>query len=107
MKNCETDYKEPHHVMLVFKSNVEVAAEKESALSERCNYYQKLKEQGKAVLSGDFWNQEKNFMILFVTSASELEEIIDQDPGLKHSIVELVRAMPFTCEEALQYGVAV
>ncbi len=102
MKNCETDYKEPHHVMLVFKSNTDVAPEKESVLSERSNYYQKLKDQGRTVLSGDFWNQEKAFVIMHINSAAELEEIIDNDPGLKHQIVELVRAIPFTLEESLQ-----
>ena len=102
MKNFETDYQEPHHVMLVFKCNTDVAPEKECILSERSNYYQKLKDQGKAVLGGGFWNQEKAFVIVHIDSAAELEEIIDNDPGLKHEIVELLRATPFTLEDSLQ-----
>ncbi|HEY4196577.1 MAG TPA: YciI family protein [Mucilaginibacter sp.] len=105
--NTATDYTEPHHVMLVFEAKQDAASENEPVLAERCNYYQKLKHEGKVLFCGNFWNQDRGFIILHISSAEELEEIIDDDPGLKHNIVELVRAMAFTSEEVMQYRVAV
>lgn len=105
--NIATDYTEPHHVMLVFEAIQAAASENELVLTERCSYYQRLKEKGKVLFCGNFWNQDRGFIILHINSATELEEIIDNDPGLKHNIVELVRAMAFTSEEVMQYRVAV
>jgi len=48
---------------------------------------------------GNFWNRDKAFIILYINSAMELEEVINNDPGLKNQLFELEKAMPFTQEE--------
>lgn len=50
---------------------------------------------GKVLLSGNFWNQPRNFVIVHVASDQELEQIIENDPAVKQNILKLVRAMPF------------
>jgi uncharacterized protein YciI len=105
MKNTATNYREPHHVMLVFEAGADALQNNECVLKDRSAYYQQLKEQKKALFYGDFWNQNKEFIIVHIESAMELEEIIDNDPGLKHEIVELVRAMPFTLEESFEQAI--
>jgi len=50
---------------------------------------------GKVLLSGNFWNQARNFIIVYVSSDTELEQIIDNDPAVRNNVFELVRAMPF------------
>jgi len=99
MKNVETNYSQPHHVMLIFRSTISPGTETESIISDRCQYYQKLKKEDKVLFYGNFWNQDKAFIILYIKSATELEEIINNDPGLTHQLIELERAMPFTQEE--------
>ncbi|MGN8072763.1 YciI family protein [Mucilaginibacter sp. 22184] len=59
------------------------------------NYYENLKNMGKVLLSGNFWNQARNFIIVYVSSDTELEQIIDNDPAVRNNVFELVRAMPF------------
>lgn len=88
-----SSYKEPHHVMLFFEEkegNIE-----QPCINERINYYENLKNKGKVLMNGNFWNQARNFIILYVSSDTELEQIIDNDPAIRHNIFELVRAMPF------------
>jgi len=50
---------------------------------------------GKVLLSGNFWNRARNFIIVYVSSDTELEQIIDNDPAVRNNLFELVRAMPF------------
>jgi uncharacterized protein YciI len=64
-------------------------------MAERVIYYQRLKNAGKVLLSGNFWNQARNFVIVHVASDTELEQIIDNDPAVKQNSLKLVRAMPF------------
>ncbi|HEY9197233.1 MAG TPA: YciI family protein [Mucilaginibacter sp.] len=86
-------YKNPHHVMLFFEKNeINVT---DTCMDQRVNYYENLKNDGKVVLSGDFWNQPRNFVIVHVTSDTELEQIINNDPAIRENVLELVRAMPF------------
>ncbi|AYL96386.1 YciI family protein [Mucilaginibacter celer] len=87
-------YKDPHHVMLFFEEN-DNTAHALQCLSARENYYQNLKNSGKVVMSGNFWNQDKNFIIVYVSNDVELEQIIENDPALQQNVLELVRAMPF------------
>jgi uncharacterized protein YciI len=47
------------------------------------------------VISGNFWNQDKNFVIVSVSDDNELAQIIENDPAIKHKVLELVKAMPF------------
>lgn len=100
----ETNYNKPHHVLLFFKK---VTDEAEAVLNEHYQYYQNLKEQGKAIISGNFWNQPKSFVVLLVSCDAELEDIINSDPALQQNCVELVRAMPFATtvfsDPALEY----
>lgn len=98
MNNIATDHNQPHHVLLVFQGNADTRRN-DPILQDRCHYYQELKEQGKIILLGNFWNQDKTFVIAHVTCAAELEEIISDDPGLNNGIFELVRAMAFTPEQ--------
>jgi uncharacterized protein YciI len=84
-------YKNPHHVMLFFEEN----QVNDTCMAERAAYYQHLKRDGKVLLSGNFWNQARNFIIVHVASDMELEQIIDNDPAVKQNILKLVRAMPF------------
>lgn len=67
----------------------------EICLSQQLNYYDMLRSSGKVVMSGDLYNQHKFFVILNVSCDTELEDIINNDPAIKHNISELVRAMPF------------
>jgi len=90
----ETDYKKPHHVLLFFNTE-KVTDAAEAIIREHQQYYQNLKECGKAIISGNFWNQPKSFVVLLVSCDAELEEIINCDPALKQNLVELTRAMPF------------
>jgi hypothetical protein len=46
-------------------------------------------------MSGNFWNQARNFIIVYVSSDTELEQIINNDPAIRHNVLELVKAMPF------------
>ncbi|MBB6108938.1 YCII-related domain-containing protein [Mucilaginibacter lappiensis] len=87
-------YKEPHHVMLFFEEK-EILNEQHTCINERINYYENLKNRGKVLLSGNFWNQACNFIIVYVSSDTELEQIIDNDPAVRNNLFELVRAMPF------------
>jgi uncharacterized protein YciI len=84
-------YKNPHHVMLFFEEK----QVNDTCMAERIIYYQHLKNAGKVLLSGNFWNQARNFVIVDVASDMELEQIIDNDPAVKQNILKLVRAMPF------------
>jgi uncharacterized protein YciI len=102
MKNMEANYNQPHHVMLIFQHNTLPSPDNECIINDRCQYYQKLKEESKLLFCGNFWNQGRSFTILHINSAAEFEYIIDNDPGLKHGLVELERAMPFTHEQNLQ-----
>ena len=87
-------YKEPHHVMLFFEEK-EITNAQHTCIKERINYYENLKNMGKVLLSGNFWNQARNFIIVYVSSDTELEQIIDNDPAVRNNLFELVRAMPF------------
>ena len=86
-------YKNPHHVMLFFEGRE--GADTNECLAERFDYYETLRDNGKVVIRGDFWNQDKNFVIVYVSCDAELEQIIENDPAIKQNAVELVRAMPF------------
>ncbi|PWK79987.1 YCII-related domain-containing protein [Mucilaginibacter oryzae] len=87
-------YKNPHHVMLFFEQT-NSAVNAHQCLSARANYYDDLKSNGKVVMSGNFWNQDKNFIIVYVSNDAELEQIISNDPAVQQNVLELVRAMPF------------
>jgi uncharacterized protein YciI len=87
-------YKDPHHVMLFFEE-VSNPAKNEQCLTERKGYYDNLKNNGKVVISGNFWNQDKNFVIVLVSDDNELVQIIENDPAVKQNVLELVKAMPF------------
>jgi uncharacterized protein YciI len=87
-------YKDPHHVMLFFEENSN-NVQSHQCLSQRANYYENLKNNGKVVMSGSFWNQDKNFIIVYVSNDVELEQIIENDPAIQQNVLELVRAMPF------------
>ncbi|NOW97256.1 YciI family protein [Mucilaginibacter sp. SG564] len=87
-------YKAPHHVMLFFQEK-EIANTQHAFVNERISYYENLKNMGKVLLSGNFWNQARNFIIVYVSSDTELEQIIDNDPAVRNNVFELVRAMPF------------
>ncbi|SDP48169.1 YCII-related domain-containing protein [Mucilaginibacter sp. OK268] len=87
-------YKEPHHVMLFFEEK-EITNTQHTCINERISYYENLKKMGKVLLSGNFWNQARNFIIVYVSSDTELEQIIDNDPAIRNNLFELVRAMPF------------
>jgi uncharacterized protein YciI len=87
-------YKEPHHVMLFFEEK-EITNKHQQCIKERINYYENLKNAGKVLMSGNFWNQARNFIIVYVSSDTELEQIINNDPAIRHNLLELVRAMPF------------
>jgi uncharacterized protein YciI len=87
-------YKNPHHVMLFFEEK-ESRSKQQQCITDRISYYENLKSAGKVLLSGDFWNQTQNFVIVYVSSDTELEQIIDNDPAIRHNVLELVRAMPF------------
>jgi len=87
-------YKEPHHVMLFFEEK-EITHKHQQCIKERVNYYENLKNAGKVLMSGNFWNQARNFIIVYVSSDTELEQIIDNDPAIRHNALKLVRAMPF------------
>jgi len=87
-------YKEPHHVMLFFEEK-ETSNAQQTCINERISYYENLKKMGKVLLSGNFWNQARNFIIVYVSSDTELEQIIDNDPAVRNNLFELVRAMPF------------
>jgi uncharacterized protein YciI len=87
-------YKEPHHVMLFFEEK-EIINPQHTCINERIDYYENLKNMGKVLLSGNFWNQARNFIIVYVSSDTELEQIIDNDPAIRNNLFELVRAMPF------------
>ncbi|MEZ2338297.1 YciI family protein [Mucilaginibacter sp. RCC_168] len=91
-------YKEPHHVMLFFEEK-EITNEQHTCIRERISYYENLKNMGKVLLSGNFWNQARNFIIVYVivyvSSDTELEQIIDNDPAVRNNLFELVRAIPF------------
>lgn len=87
-------YKEPHHVMLVFEEKGTVNPQ-HACINERVNYYENLKNRGKVLLNGNFWNQAHDFIIVYVSSDTELEQIIDNDPAVRNNLLELVKAMPF------------
>lgn len=87
-------YKDPHHVMLFFEE-VSNQRDNEQCLTERIGYYDNLKNNGKVVISGNFWNQDKNFVIVLVSDDNELVQIIENDPAVKQNVLELVKAMPF------------
>ena len=87
-------YKEPHHVMLFFEEK-EITHKHQQCIKERVNYYENLKNAGKVLMSGNFWNQARNFIIVYVSSDTELEQIINNDPAIRHNALKLVRAMPF------------
>ncbi|WP_183560943.1 hypothetical protein [Mucilaginibacter sp. SP1R1] len=87
-------YKNPHHVMLFFAEK-EITGAEPQCISERINYYESLKNAGKVLISGNFWNQARNFVIVYVSSDIELEQIIDNDPAIRQNVLELVKAMPF------------
>jgi uncharacterized protein YciI len=87
-------YKEPHHVMLFFEEK-QMTNVHPTCIKERINYYENLERLGKVLLSGNFWNQARNFIIVYVSSDTELEQIIDNDPAIRNNVFELVRAMPF------------
>lgn len=90
----ESAYKQPHHVMLFFEEK-ENKNEHQHCISEHVNYYESLKNSGKVLLNGSFWNQPRNFVIVYVASDVELEHIINNDPAIQGNVLELVRAMPF------------
>jgi uncharacterized protein YciI len=90
----ESAYKEPHHVMLFFEEKENVI-DQQQCISAHINYYESLKSDGKVLIKGSFWNQPQNFVIVYVASAAELEQIIDNDPAIRGNALELVRAMPF------------
>lgn len=46
-------------------------------------------------MSDSFWNQNSNFVIVYVSSDMELEQIINDDQVISQNVVELVKAMPF------------
>jgi uncharacterized protein YciI len=87
-------YKDPHHVMLLFEE-VNNPADNEQCLTDRVSYYDDLKRNGKVVISGNFWNQGENFVIVSVSDDNELVQIIENDPAIKQNVLELVKAMPF------------
>lgn len=87
-------YKDPHHVMLFFEE-IGSLADNEQCLVDRNGYYADLKSNGKVVISGSFWNQDKNFVIVSVSDDNELVRIIENDPAIKQNVLELVKAMPF------------
>lgn len=86
-------YKNPHHVMLFFEDKE--VNEGKQCIADRVDYYECLKNEGKVLMSGSFWNQDRNFVIVYVASDAELLQIIDNDPAIVQNSVELVRAMPF------------
>ncbi len=86
-------YKNPHHVMLFFEA-IEINCN-DIGITERINYYESLKNDGKVLLSGNFWHTSRNFIIVHVTSDIELDQIIDNDPAVKQNRVKLLKAMPF------------
>jgi uncharacterized protein YciI len=90
----ESAYKQPHHVMLFFEEKGNMN-EQQQCISEHVNYYESLKNDGKVLINGSFWNQPRNFVILYVMSDTELEQIINNDPAIRGNVLELVRAMPF------------
>ncbi|QEM04838.1 hypothetical protein DIU31_015445 [Mucilaginibacter rubeus] len=87
-------YKDPHHVMLFFQE-IDSLADNEQCLVDRNGYYADLKSNGKVVISGSFWNQDRNFVIVSVSDDNELVQIIENDPAIKQNVLELVKAMPF------------
>ncbi|WP_121810868.1 YciI family protein [Mucilaginibacter kameinonensis] len=87
-------YKDPHHVMLFFEE-ISNATNSQQCLTDRVGYYDELKSNGKVVISGNFWNQDKNFVIVSVSNDDELLHIIENDPAIKQNVLELVKAMPF------------
>ncbi|SEN55746.1 YCII-related domain-containing protein [Mucilaginibacter gossypiicola] len=87
-------YKDPHHVMLFF-GEIGNPADNQQCLADRRGYYDNLKSNGKVVISGDFWNQDKNFVIVSVSNDNELVQIIENDPAIKQNVLELIKAMPF------------
>ncbi len=87
-------YKAPHHVMLFFEE-ISCPEDSKQCLTDRIGYYDDLKSNGKVVISGNFWNQDKNFVIVSVSNDDELVQIIENDPAIKQNILELVKAMPF------------
>ena len=90
----ESAYKEPHHVMLFFEEKGNMN-DQQQCISEHVNYYENLKNDGKVLINGSFWNQPRNFVIVYVASDTELEQIINNDPAIRNNVLELVRAMPF------------
>jgi uncharacterized protein YciI len=87
-------YKNPHHVMLLFEAK-EATNNQQQYIIDHINYYENLKSDGKVLMSGNFWNQASNFVIVHVSSDIELEQIINNDPAIRHNMLELVSAMPF------------
>jgi len=90
----ESAYKHPHHVMLFFEEKENIN-DHQQCISAHMSYYENLKSDGKVLINGSFWNQPRNFVILHVTSAAELEQIIAEDPAIRSNVLELVSAMPF------------
>lgn len=87
-------YKDPHHVMLFFEE-ISNSADNQQCLADRMGYYDNLKSNGKVVISGNFWNQDKNFVIVSVSDDDELVQIIENDPAIRQNVLELIKAMPF------------
>ncbi|MDN5287731.1 MAG: hypothetical protein JWR38_4005 [Mucilaginibacter sp.] len=80
--------------MLLFEEK-EAINDQQQYITEHINYYENLKGDGKVLMSGNFWNQPCNFVIVHVSSDTELEQIINNDPAIRHNMLELVSAMPF------------
>jgi hypothetical protein len=87
-------YKDPHHVMLFFDETSSII-NSEQCLADRINYYDGLKSNGKVIMSGNFWNQGLNFIIVSVSDDNELMHIVENDPAIQQNVLELVKAMPF------------
>ena len=88
-------YKNPHHVLLLFEKKESINNQLQAYISDHINYYENLKTKGKVVISGNFWNQASKFIIVHVSSDTELEQIINNDPAICNNILELLSATPF------------
>jgi uncharacterized protein YciI len=88
------NYKQPHYVMLVFDRGARYHQNK-AALAARTRYYSDLRDEGKVLLQGSLLSFDGMVTIVRVSSDSDLEEIINNDPALEARALEIIEAIPF------------
>lgn len=88
------NYTQPHYVMLLFDRGA-CYHQNKAALAAHTRYYNDLRDEGKVLLQGNLLSFGGMLTIVRVFSDTELEDIINNDPGVEANALKIIEAIPF------------